>query len=233
VSEIVNSLVCQPWRDICWRAVPLVGNKYLVDEVGAKVNASACKACVGERWGRTPFCGEGRNIRGNNGWGGSTSGGRRCHAGRGRGRGGLRGVFETAPHERVECWGIRSKSRGRARSKREVNSGTKSRAKKKKCDRGGAHRPTARPLRSNQGSNKAFRQQLETGVPGYNTVPVQHSHFSLFIDTERKGSADLAKSPPTRLSTRKNFFTRWHFIPSHPNRNFPSTLPTRLNAMSA
>jgi hypothetical protein len=100
VSETVNSLVCQPWRDICWRAVPLVGNKYLVDEVGAKVNASACKACVGERWGRTPFCGEGRNIRGNNGWGGSTSGGRRSHAGRGRGRGGLRGVFETAPHER-------------------------------------------------------------------------------------------------------------------------------------
>ena len=46
-------------------------------------------------------------------------------------------------------------------------------------------------------------------------VPVQNSHFSLFIDTERKGSADLAKSPPTRLS-RKNFFTRWHFIPSHP-----------------
>jgi hypothetical protein len=36
-----NSLVCQPRSDFSWRAIPLVGDKYFVDELGAKVNASA------------------------------------------------------------------------------------------------------------------------------------------------------------------------------------------------
>ena len=105
VSGTDDSLVCQPWRDFCWRAVPLVGNKNLIDELGAKVNTSACETCLGKRRGGTSFCGEGRNVRGNERRGGCTSGGRSGYAIRGGRRRGARGEFKTAPHDREQSGG--------------------------------------------------------------------------------------------------------------------------------
>lgn len=55
---IGDSLVCQTWCDLGWRAIPLVGNVNFVDEFGTEVNASACEAFVGERRRRASFYGE-------------------------------------------------------------------------------------------------------------------------------------------------------------------------------
>jgi hypothetical protein len=36
-----DSLVCQPWSDLGWRAIPLVGNINFVNKFGTEMNASA------------------------------------------------------------------------------------------------------------------------------------------------------------------------------------------------
>jgi hypothetical protein len=92
------------------------------------------------------------------------------------------------PRMRVdgEVGGIRSKSRGRARSEREVNSGTKSRTKKKKCHRGGA---TGRPLGGASGASvkRGFQLSGSSSRPVFQvTIPYFHSRYS----SMPKGSAE-------------------------------------------
>jgi hypothetical protein len=88
-----DSLVCQPWSDLGWRAIPLVGNIYFVNKFGAEVDASACEAFVGKRRKRASFCSEGRSIWGDEGWGVTAS--RRRG---GDGGGGGRVMLETTSH---------------------------------------------------------------------------------------------------------------------------------------